>query len=683
MNHLTDNPLLEKFNTPYETFPFDKIKNEHFLPALEVAIAEGKSEIDAIVNNPEKPTFENTIVALDESGALLDKVTSVMFNLNSAETSPELQKIVKEASPVLTEYSNDIILNAGLFARIKLVYDQLDQLKATMDAESISLLEKTYKRFSRNGANLNEDEKSRLRDIDKKLSELSLTFGEHILHETNEFFMEITDEKDLVGLPDFVKEAAKIAAKEREKEGWIFTLQVPSYMPFMMYAENRELRKKLAVAFNSRGFHNDDTDNQEIVKEIVKLRHNRAKLLGYHSHADFVLEERMAGSAERVMSFLDEMYEYAKPVAEAQMAELLAYAKSLGFAEDILQRWDYAFYSEKLKKEKYSIDDETLKPYFKLENVVEGVFKVAEKLYGLHFTENSQIPVYHPEVKAYDITDDKGNFIAVFYADFFPRAGKRNGAWMSGLRDQRFIKDKNIRPHIINVCNFTKPTESQPSLLTFDEVTTLFHEFGHALHGMLSDCKYGSTSGTNVYWDFVELPSQFMENFCYEKEVLDLFARHYQTNESIPQELIEKIKASANFMEGYTTMRQLSFGILDMAYHGKPQEITSVEAFEKQAIAKTSLFPETEGISTSTAFSHIFAGGYSAGYYSYKWAEVLDADAFDYFKQKGIFNKEVSESFRKNILSKGGSENPMVLYKRFRGAEPSPKSLLKRAGLLK
>ena len=679
MNTTAENPLLAPFDTPHQTFPFDKIKNEHFLPALETALAAGRQEIEALTHNPAPPDFENTLVALDQAGALLDRVTAAMFNLNSAETSDELQRIVKEASPLLTEYSNDITLNETLFQRIKTVYDTAP--KDPLTAEAQTLLEKTYKSFSRNGAGLSENDKTQLREIDKQLSELSLTFNEHILSETNAFLLELTDEAELAGLPDFVKEAARLTATEKGKTGYVFTLQAPSYLPFMTYSENRERRRQLAIAYQSRGFRNDANDNQQLVKDLVRLRHERANLLGYPSHAAFVLEERMAGSAPKVMSFLDEMYAFARPVAGKQMDELLHYAKSQGFAEDTLQRWDYAFYAEKLKKEKYDIDDELLKPYFQLENVVAGVFEVANRLFGLHFTENPQIPVYHPDVKAFEVSDTSGNFIAVFYADFFPRAGKRNGAWMSGLREQRFIKNQDIRPHILNVCNFTKPTSSQPSLLTFDEVTTLFHEFGHALHGMLSACHYAGTSGTNVYWDFVELPSQFMENFCYEKEALDLFARHYQTHEPIPAVLIEKIKASAVFMEGYATMRQLGFGMLDMAYHGTVQDITDVAAFEKQAIAKTSLFPETPGTSTSTAFSHIFAGGYSAGYYSYKWAEVLDADAFAYFREKGIFNKEVAGSFRENILSKGGSEHPAALYHRFRGQEPSPKALLKRAGL--
>ena len=676
-----ENPLLEKFNTVHETVPFDKVRNEHFLPAIKEGIAQGRSEVDAIVNNPEAPSFANTIVALDRSGDRLSRVSSALFNLNAAETSPELQQIVREVSPLTTEYSNDISLNEKLFARIKTVYENRESLQ--LDAESAMLLEKTYKSFARNGANLSGPDKDRFRAINKRLSELAITFNENVLEETNHYLLEVTEERDLAGLPDFVKEAAKLTAQEKGKPGWAFTLQAPSFMPFMTYSENRELRKVLFVASSSRGFHGDKNDNQAIIKETVKLRHERAKLLGYESHAHFVLEERMAGSAEKVNGFLAELFDYAKPVADQQMQELLAYAQKLGFAENQLQRWDYGFYAEKLKKEKYAIDNEMLKPYFKLENVVEGAFMVAQKLYGITFKPNDQIPVYHPEVKAYEVFDERGEFLAVFYTDFFPRPGKRNGAWATSFRGQEVINKTNVRPHISNVCNFTRPTQTIPSLLTFGEVETLFHEFGHALHGILSQCQYGSTSGMSVYWDFVELPSQIMENWCTEKEALDLFARHYLTNEPIPQALVDKIIASANFMEGYVTMRQLSLGMLDMAYHGKVQDIDDIGQFEQQAVAKTNLLPAVAGTNVSTAFSHIFAGGYSAGYYSYKWAEVLDADAFSYFKSKGIFSKEVAKSFRDNVLSKGGSEHPMTLYKRFRGQEPSPKPLLKRAGLIK
>ncbi|MES2733300.1 MAG: M3 family metallopeptidase [Bacteroidota bacterium] len=677
----SSNPLLQPYQTPFGTVPFDLINDEHYLPALKEAITVGKAEVHAIAENAAEPTFENTIVALDNAGSLADKVSHVLFNQYSAATNPELQKIVQEASPLLAEYGNDIALNAKLFARIKHVYNQRNGLG--LDAESLTLLEKTYKGFARNGANLNEADKEKLRAIDAQLSELGPQFSEHVLNETNDFLLEVTDEKDLAGLPEFVREAAKETAKEKEKSGWVFTLQAPSIQPFLTYSENRELRHQLFMAFNSRAFKDNANDNRSVIKQIVQLRYERAKLLGYQTHADFVLEERMAGSSEKVNNFLNEMLDYAKPVAEQQMQELTEYAKQQGFVEDQLQRWDYGFYSEKLKKEKYSIDDEQLKPYFKLENVIDGAFQVANQLFGLTFKENKTIPVYHPEVTTYEVADQEGQLVAIFYADFFPRAAKRAGAWMTSYRNQKVQNGENIRPHVAIVCNFTKPTATKPSLLTFNEVTTLFHEFGHSLHGILSDVKYQGVSGTSVYWDFVELPSQVMENWCYEKEALDLFARHYETNEPIPQTLIEKIKASSSFMEGVTTLRQISFGLLDMAWHSQEPTDEAVDSFEQKIIAATNLYPPVAGTNSSCSFSHIFAGGYSAGYYSYKWAEVLDADAFEYFQEKGIFNKEVADSFKNNVLSKGGSENPMVLYKRFRGQEPSPKALLKRAGLLK
>jgi peptidyl-dipeptidase Dcp len=674
------NPLLEKFDTPHQTLPFDRVRNEHFLPAVKAAIAQGRQEVDAIAQNPEPPTFANTIVALDRAGERLNRVSAALFNLNAAETSPELQQIVREASPLTTEYSNDIALNQPLFARIRAVYEQRASLQ--LGTEDAMLLDKTYKSFARNGANLPETDQAKFRQINQRLSELTIGFNENVLEETNQYQLHLTDEQDLAGLPEFAREAAQLAAKAQDRPGWVFTLQAPSYIPFMTYSERRELRQQLFMAYNARGFHGDQRDNQAVVKEIVKLRHERAKLLGYASHADFVLEERMAGSAQRVEQFLDQIYHYAKPVAEQQMRELLAYAQGLGFADTALQRWDYSFYAEKLKKEKYAIDDETLKPYFKLENVVEGVFQIAHKLFGLTFRPNPAIPVYHPEVTAYEVFGADGQFLSVFYTDFFPRPGKRNGAWATAFRTQEMVGGANIRPHVANVCNFTRPTDTKPSLLTFVEVKTLFHEFGHALHAMLSQCQYGSLSGTSVYWDFVELPSQIMENWCTEKAALDLFARHYQTGEPLPQALVDRIVASANFMEGYATMRQLSFGMLDMAYHAADQEIGDLAQFEQQALAKTNLLPPVPGTNVSTAFGHIFAGGYSAGYYSYKWAEVLDADAFALFKQRGIFDPEVAQAFANHILSRGGSEHPMTLYQRFRGQEPSPKPLLERAGLL-
>ena len=678
MNNL-ENPLLDPFHTPFGTVPFDTIKNEHFLPALTEAIAKGKEEVRAIAENTAEAAFENTIEALDKAGQLAHTVSNVLFNLFSAETNPELQKIVQEASPMLSEYSNDIMLNQKLFERVKKVYQQRDALP--LDAEARTLLEKTYKGFARNGANLNEAGQEKLRAIDKQLSELAPQFSEHVLNETNEYVLEISDEKDLAGLPGFVKEAARQTAEEKSKSGWVFTLQAPSIQPFLTYSENRELRQQLFMAFSSRAYKNNENDNRPIIRQIVQLRYERARLLGYDTHAAFVLEERMAGSPEKVKSFLNEMLEHAKPVAEQQMQELTEYAKKQGFPEDRLQRWDYAFYDEKLKKEKYSIDDEQLKPYFRLENVIDGAFQVGKKLYGLTFRVNKEIPVYHSEVTTYEVLDESEKLVAIFYADFFPRASKRPGAWMTTFRSQKMENGEDVRPHVAIVCNFTQPTPTKPSLLTFAEVVTLFHEFGHALHGMLSSVKYQGLSGTSVYWDFVELPSQVMENWCYEKEALDLFARHYETNEPIPAHLIEKIKASANFMEGVQTLRQISFGLLDMAWHGQEPSDEDVNRFEQKVTEAANLYPPVEGINNSCAFSHIFAGGYSAGYYSYKWAEVLDADTFELFQEKGIFNQQVADSFRTNVLSKGGSENPMVLYKRFCGHEPSPKALLKRAGL--
>jgi peptidyl-dipeptidase Dcp len=680
------NPFLQPYTTPHQTAPFDKVTNDDYMPALKEGIKQARKEVAAITSSKEEPTFDNTIVALERTGDLLGKVTSVLFNLNSAETTPDLQKIVKEASPMLTEYGNDVTLNQKLYARIKSVYDKRASLK--LDPESDMLLEKAYKRFARNGANLDEKGKERLRAIDKELSQLSLQFGENVLNETNEFSMLVTDPKELAGLPDYVLEAAKSTAKKQGKEGestsgYVFTLQAPSYGPFMQYADNRELRKKLYMAFNGRGFHGDKNDNSSIIKKIVDLRYERANLLGYPTHADFVLEESMAGSRAKVQSFLDELVGYARPAAEKQLTELTTYAKANGFTEDKLQAWDNSYYAEKLKKEKYDLDDETLKPYFKLDNVLDGAFMVANKLYGITFKERKDIPIYNPEVRTFDVFDKDGKFVSVFYGDYFPRAGKRSGAWMNDIQGQKIENNQNIRPQIINVCNFTRPTDSKPSLLTFYEVTTLFHEFGHGLHGMLANGKYESLSGTSVPRDFVELPSQVMENWCYDSEALKLFAKHYQTGEVIPNELIEKIRASQNFLAGLANMRQLRFGLVDMYYHGQKPTGESITEVENRVDSVANLFPRVDGVAFSPAFSHIFAGGYSAGYYSYKWSEVLDADAFEFFKEKGgLDNKAAADSFRKNVLEKGGSERPMELYKKFRGREPSPKAMLRRSGLI-
>jgi len=674
------NPLLEEFSTQYNTTPFSKIKNEHYKPAFERAINIAKEEINNIVNNTEPATFENTIAALDFSGELLGRISNIFFNLNSAETSDEIQSIAKEVSPLLSEFSNDIGLNEDLFKRIKTVYNNRNEL--ILSSEQTTLLEKNYKSFVRNGANLNDSDKEILRDIDKQLSETSLNFGENVLAATNKYELHLTNKDDLSGLPDGVIEAASIIAKESNKEGWIFNLDFPSYMPFMTYADNRELRKEMAIASGSRTCKDDSLDNKENVLTIVQLRYKRANLLGYSNHADFVLEEQMATSPQKVNNFLDNLLAKSKPAALKENQILTDFAKDLDNLDKI-QSYDSGYYTEKLKQKLFDLDDEKLKPYFKLENVINGAFIVANKLYDLNFEEISNIDKYHEDVITYKVTEENGELVAIFYADFHPRAGKRNGAWMTSFNNQYIKDDVNNRPHIVNVCNFTKPTETKPSLLTFNEVTTLFHEFGHALHGMLANTTYPGLSGTSVYRDFVELPSQILENWCYEKEALELFAFHYETNEVIPLELIEKIKDSANFMEATRMLRQLSFGMTDMAWHtSNPVEVETVGDFERKAMKATQLYPHLDGTCFSTAFSHIFQGGYSAGYYSYKWAEVLEADAFEFFSENGIFNKEIGGKFKDFILSKGGSEHPMELYKKFRGQEPDNDALLRRAGLL-
>ena len=568
--------LITPFNTKYNTPPFSKIKNEDYLPTIKTAIKQAKQEIDTIVNNPNQPTFENTIVALDFSGEQLDRISSIFFNLNSAETNETIQKIAQEVSPLLSEFSNDITLNANLFKRVKTIYEAKDSLDLNVEEET--LLDKKYKRFSRNGANLSEDKKTKLRNIDKKLSQLKLKFGENVLAETNKFEMQITDEADLSGLPEGTKEAAKQMAESKDKDGWLFTLDYPSYIPFITYADNRELRKKMTLAAGSKSFKGDDLDNQNNVLQIAKLRHERANLLGYKTHAHFVLEERMAQTPETVLKFSNELLEKAKPAAELEFKNLENFAKDLDHI-DRLEKWDGSYYSEKLKQKLFHLDDELLKPFFKLENVINGAFTVANKLFDLNFEEIHDIDKYHDDVLTYKVTDGNGDLVSIFYADFFPRSGKRNGAWMTSYKPQ-YIKDgKNSRPHISIVCNFTKPTKSKPSLLTFNEVTTLFHEFGHALHGMLANTTYPSLSGTSVYWDFVELPSQILENWCYEKEALELFATHYETGEIIPMDLVEKIKKSATFHEGMQTLRQLSFGLLDMSWHGQdPTPIKDVKS---------------------------------------------------------------------------------------------------------
>lgn len=666
--------------TAFDTAPFSQINTQDYEPAFNQAIADAKQEIQQIIENKDTADFKNTIEAMAFSGMQLDRISNIFFNLNSAETNEDLQKIAQIIAPKLSAFSNDISLNPDLFARVKAVHDTVGT--NTLTTEQKTLLDKTYKGFVRNGALLNETNKTKLREIDGQLAVLSLQFNENVLAETNAYQLHITNEEDLAGLPEGVIEAAKNLAEQEKKEGWVFTLDYPSYLPFVTYAKNRELRKEIAVANGKKGFQDNDFNNEQIVLDIVRLRNERAQLLGYQNHAAFVLEERMAQNPENVFNFLNELLEKAKPAADKEFDELSTYSKKLD-AIDQLQKWDGSYYSEKLKQERFNLDDELLKPYFQLENVLYGAFEVANKLYGLTFTEVHNIDKYHEDVQTFEVTDESGNLVAVFYTDFFPRKGKRNGAWMTSYKSQ-WIKDgKNERPHISIVCNFTPPTPSKPSLLTFNEVTTLFHEFGHALHGMLANTTYPSLSGTSVYWDFVELPSQIMENWVYEPETLALFAKHYQTGETIPQKYIEKIKESANFLEGLATVRQLSFGLLDLGWHTtNPSAIKSLKEFENEQFASTQLYPDVAENAMSTAFSHIFAGGYAAGYYSYKWAEVLDADAFDYFKQNGIFNKEIATKFKENVLSQGGTDHPMTLYKKFRGQEPSPEALLKRAGLV-
>ncbi len=678
-----NNPLLRSFNTPFQTPPFDQIKPEHFMPAIEEAIKEAKKEIENIITESEAPSFQNTLEALEFSGKKLSAITPILFNLNSAETNEKIQALTREASPLLSEFGNDIYQNIDLFERVKVVYNEKDQLG--LDNEQKMLLNKTYKAFIRNGADLNTEEKTRFKEITKNLSQLSLNFGENVLAETNEYELVISEEKDLNGLPKSIIQQAANTAKSKGKEGkWVFTLQAPSFLPFMEKADNRSLREQLYKAYMSKANKGGTRDNKAIIKEIVNLRSEKAKLLGFNSYSDYVLEERMAESKDKVQLFLDDLLKQSLPKAKEEFAEIKAFVKELG--DDIeLQRWDWAYYSEKLKMKKYAIDDELLRPYFKLEKVLDGVFQSAEKLYDIRFKEVKNIPVYHEEVTTYEVTNLAGEHIAIFYADFHPREGKRGGAWMTGYRDQYRQNGEDIRPLVSNVCNFTPSSPGNPSLLTFNEVTTLFHEFGHALHAMLGNSHYPSLSGASVYWDFVELPSQIFENWCYEKECLDLFAAHYETGEKIPQDYVEKIKASSTYHEAYATVRQVSLAMLDMAYfsleRAEAQKIEDVANFEANAMAATDLFPKVEGAMMSTQFGHIFSGGYASGYYSYKWAEVLDADAFSLFKEKGIFNKEVAKSFKDNILSKGGSEHPMELYKRFRGREPNIEALLERAGL--
>ena len=655
------NILNQRFDSPYGTAPFSKIKTADFIDAFKTAITKSKAQINAICNNLEAPSFQNTIEALEFSALELERISSIFFNLNAAETNGDIQQIAQQISPILAEFSNDVALNEVLFSKIKSIFEQKDSL--TLTQEQAQLLGKKYKSFSRNGALLNTKDKEHLREIDKALSKLKLTFGEHLLAETNNFELHILEESKLEGLPDDEKEAAKLRAIQKEKKGWIINLDYPSYVPFMKYAKNRELRRRLALAFGRKGFQNNELDNQKIVLEIAKLRFQRANLLGYKTHADYILEERMAKTPQTVKLFLSDLLEKARPFAQKEFENLSQFAQKIDGLKT-LQKWDNAYYSEQLKKQQFDIDDAQLKPYFKLENVIDGAFQIAEKLFGLQFEEVQNIDTYHQDVKTYRVVDDSSNLVAVFYADFFPRQGKRSGAWMTSFKPQYKLNGHNERPHVSIVCNFTKPTQTKPSLLTFNEVTTLFHEFGHALHGMLADTTYPSLSGTSVAWDFVELPSQLMENWCFEKEALNLFAKHYKTGKLIPIEWIEKLKAAGKFQQGIQTLRQLSFGLLDMSWHAQdPSNIKDVKTHEKEIFRRTQLFPDVAENCMSTAFAHIFQGGYSSGYYSYKWAEVLDADAFAFFKSNGVFNTEISERLKEHILSKGGTRTPCFIQK--------------------
>ena len=675
------NPFLHHYTTPHQTIPFNEIRLEDYEPAIKQGIEEEDRQIKEIVENPEKPTFENTILALANSGQLLDRVTTVLFNLMSAETCDELDAIGERIMPELSEHSNNISLNEDLFSRIKQVYEQKNTLSLT--AEEARLLKKTYDGFIRNGANLNDEEKIKYRKISTELSTLTLRFSQNHLKETNNYKLNLTTQEQLKGLPESLIESAALTAQEKGKEGWVITLQAPSYVPFMKYSECRDLRKELYMAYNTQCTHHNEQNNLEIVKQLVNLRMELAQLLGYTDYADYVLRKRMAQDSEHVYRLLDQLLEAYTPQAKKEVKEIEELARDMEGNDFTLMPWDFSFYAEKLKNKKYNLDEEELRPYFELSRVLAGVFGLATRLYGISFKENKDIPVYHPDVQAYEVFDKDGSFLAVLYTDFHPRAGKRSGAWMTNYKEQWIEEDgTNSRPHVAVTMNFTKPTPDKPALLTFSEVNTFLHEFGHALHGMFANTRFQSMSGTNVYWDFVELPSQIMENFAIEKDFLNTFACHYQTQEPMPEALLQRIIDASNFNVAYACLRQVSFGLLDMAWYTRRTAFDGdVRQYEKEAWKRAQVLPQCEETCMSVQFGHIMSGGYSAGYYSYKWAEVLDADAFSVFKEKGIFNKEVAQSFRENILSKGGTEHPMTLYKRFRGQEPTIQALLKRNGI--
>lgn len=676
---LAANPLLSRYKTPHQTIPFDEIKTGHYMPAFKQAMTVHLAEIEAIVSNKQKPTFENTIIALENAGGLLDQVGAPFYNLMSSETSDELQSIAEELSPIMTEHSNAIRLNEKLFDRVMAVYEQRSTLKLT--AEQATLLKNTFDGFANNGANLSPADKEVYRELSKELSMLTLQFGQNVLKETNQWKLEITDETLLAGLPQDVKDMLSMNAKREGKKGWLLDLKATTYVPFMKHAENRDLRRELYMAYTTRNMRGGEYDNREIIAKIANTRLKIANLLGHKSYADQVLVRRMAENKNNVYKLLNDLLVAYRPTAEAEYAEVQKYADSKG-AYFKVQPWDWSFYAEKLKDEKYAVNDEMLKPYFELEKVKKGVFGLATRLWGLQFVKNNTIQKYHPEVDVYEVKDKNGKFLSVLYTDFHPRDSKRPGAWMSEFKGQFIEKGKDSRPHITIVMNFTRPTDTKPALLNYDELTTFLHEFGHALHGMMARSTYESLSGTNVYRDFVELPSQIMENWASEKEFLDQFAVHYETGEPIPAELIQKIKDSENYNTGSFCLRQLSFGLLDMAWHTIEKPFSGdVMKMEYDAMEPARVLPLVSDAGMSPTFSHIFAGGYAAGYYSYKWAEVLDADAYSVFAEKGIFDSETAASFARNILEKGGTEHPMVLYKRFRGQEPTIDALLKRNGI--
>ena len=676
------NPFLTPADTPHGTVPFDRIAVEHYEPAMRQGIVCQNEEIDAIVRNPEPANFQNTILALELSGQLLHRVEVVFDNLLSAETNDEMQELAKELMPLLSEHANNITLNERLFERVKTAYEHRNGERLT--AEQLKLTEETYEGFVRSGANLQGDDKEKYRELSRQLSLLTLQFSENNLKETNDYQLVLTDEAQLKGLPQSAIDAAAEAAREKQKEGWVFTLQAPSYVPFLTYAANRELRKEIYMAYNTKCTHDNANNNFDIVKQLVNTRLAIARLLGYKDYASYKLERRMAQNSTHVYQLLDQLLDAYKPTALEEYAEVQALAREEQGDDFTLMPWDWSYYSQKLKDRKFNLNDEMLRPYFELENVKKGVFGLATRLYGITFRKNPDIPVYHKDVEAFDVFDKDGSFLAVLYTDFHPREGKRSGAWMTSYKEQ-WIDEKtgeNSRPHVSLVMNFTKPTQDKPALLTFSEVETFLHEFGHSLHGMFANTTYASLSGTNVYWDFVELPSQIMENFATEKEFLHTFARHYRTDELIPDELVQRIVDSSNFNVAYACLRQVSFGLLDMAWYTRTTPFEGdVIAYEKEAWAKAQVLPSVTGTCMSTQFSHIFAGGYSAGYYSYKWAEVLDADAFALFKERCIFDQKTAFSFRENILSRGGTEHPMTLYKRFRGQEPTIDALLIRNGI--